>query len=148
MISYANDRTPAVIDRPPQRGAENYSVAPSVPDKKGVLPGKALPFHLWQLIPDLRSSPLPAKRQADPAAIDAAENQSEWSAPRTFTVTIHTAPANGAFTTDTTPTFTWVAVTGATYRLSVADNVDFTSPVIGPLADCVRTSITGSSLPR
>ena len=42
-----------------------------------------------------------------------------------------TAPANGASLTDTTPTFSWGAVTNANeYDIEVDNNADFSSPVI------------------
>ncbi len=56
-------------------------------------------------------------------AIDAALNESDWSTPRSFTVTFQNAPAYGTFTTDTTPTFTWYAVSGALgYQLEIKDD--------------------------
>jgi hypothetical protein len=51
---------------------------------------------------------------------------SEWSTAGTFTVTIHTRPANGDFTTDTTPTFTWAKVKNAVqYELQVDTDPNF-----------------------
>lgn len=53
-------------------------------------------------------------------AIDAAGNESDWSAPRFMTITPQKTPLPGAFTTDLTPTFTWYAVSGASaYELTV-----------------------------
>ena len=51
-----------------------------------------------------------------------------------------TAPAMNAGTADTTPTFTWNAVSGAKgYHIQIADNPDFTNPVEG---DPTTTSFT------
>ncbi len=53
-------------------------------------------------------------------AIDAAANESGWSAPRNFNVTFQKTPNYSAFTTDTTPIFTWAAVAGVTgYELAI-----------------------------
>jgi len=53
-------------------------------------------------------------------AIDAAGNESGWSAARFLTVTPQKTPLPAAYTTDTTPTFSWYAVSGATaYELQV-----------------------------
>jgi hypothetical protein len=66
-------------------------------------------------------------------AIDPAGNEgANWSTSPQFTVNIQTTPANGAFSTDTTPLFTWTRVTGATnHILQVATNTTFTSLVSG-----------------
>ena len=71
-------------------------------------------------------------------SIDAAGNESlAWSIPRSFTVTFQKAPAYGAITTDTTPIFTWYAVSGATgYKLEVISELNpgeqaYESPVLG-----------------
>ena len=61
-----------------------------------------------------------------------------WSAVRTFTVVVPPSsapslntPGNGSSTCDTTPTFEWSAVSGATsYRLQVDDDPGFGSPEI------------------
>ena len=61
---------------------------------------------------------------------DAAGNELGWTEPRWFNVTILKTPANGSYTTNTKPTFSWVAVPGATlYMIQVDDNPDFTSTV-------------------
>jgi hypothetical protein len=53
-------------------------------------------------------------------ARDAAGNWGDFSPERTFRVNIQLSPADHAFTTDTTPTFTWSAWKGATrYQLQV-----------------------------
>ncbi len=63
-------------------------------------------------------------------AADAAGNESGWSAVRSFTVTILKTPANQALTQDTTPTFTWAAVTGALqYEFVLAADEGFTNVV-------------------
>jgi parallel beta-helix repeat protein len=66
-------------------------------------------------------------------AIDPAGNEGmNWSVAPQFAVNIQTAPANNAYTTDTTPTFTWKGVAGATgYQLQVATDPDFMSPASG-----------------
>ena len=46
-------------------------------------------------------------------AKDAAGNESGWSDARWFNVTILKAPANGSFTTNTKPPFSWAAAAGA-----------------------------------
>ncbi|MCE5209169.1 MAG: hypothetical protein LLG42_12775 [Chloroflexi bacterium] len=57
-------------------------------------------------------------------AIDAAGNGSDWSAVCGLVVTFQKAPAEAAFTTDTTPLFTWIAVGGAKgYELEVTPEV-------------------------
>jgi CSLREA domain-containing protein len=50
-----------------------------------------------------------------------------WSASFEFSNTIRRAPENNSFTTDTTPTFQWYALTGQTYRLEVDNTPDFSS---------------------
>ena len=51
---------------------------------------------------------------------------SEWSTVGTFTITIHTRPVNGDFTTDPTPTFTWAKVQDAVqYELQVDTDPNF-----------------------
>jgi subtilisin family serine protease/Leucine-rich repeat (LRR) protein len=69
-------------------------------------------------------------------AVDAAGNQSGWTTAWNVRVdAIPTpvpsllSPADGSVTRDTTPTFTWSAVAGATqYRIQVDNNLDFSSP--------------------
>lgn len=59
------------------------------------------------------------------SSVDLAGNVSVWSAPRSFTLTFQRLPAYGAYTTDTTPTFYWYAVSGATgYELLIFDDVN------------------------
>lgn len=72
-------------------------------------------------------------------ALDAAGNQSDYTLGGTFTVSVLKTPLNGVFTTDTTPTFTWNAVTGATYQLQVDNNEDFGSPLA---ITCLPTALT------
>jgi hypothetical protein len=70
-------------------------------------------------------------------AKDPGGNWSPWSTKWKFTVDttkpgkpVLLLPANGSKISDTTPTFTWKAVTGAKYyQLVVDDNSDFSSPV-------------------
>ena len=63
-------------------------------------------------------------------SFDAAMNTAGATDPRWFDVTILKTPANGSYTTNTKPTFSWVAVPGATfYMIQVDDNPDFTSTV-------------------
>src|SRR5262249_51758930 len=50
---------------------------------------------------------------------------------QSFTYTQMSAPANGSFTTDMTPAFTWKAMTGATgWHLLVDNNANFSSPEV------------------
>jgi len=61
-------------------------------------------------------------------SIDKAGNESGWSAtPRKLTITILKSPVNAAITTDTTPTFSWNAVSGASgYLLTITgSDVDY-----------------------
>ncbi len=61
-------------------------------------------------------------------AIDAAGNESDWSSTRRFTVTLMKTPGNNAVLDDSTPTFTWNAVTGALeYQLNVSSTDDFST---------------------
>ena len=56
-------------------------------------------------------------------ARDAAGRWSDWSLTRTLTITILSTPTNAQHVIDTTPTFVWKAVTGATnYHLEVYDD--------------------------
>ena len=74
--------------------------------------------------------------------VDLAGNESPgWSSPRSFTLTFQNLPKYGAFTADTTPTFSWYAVTGATgYRLEVSGLIQLPDSYnSGP---CVGTSHT------
>jgi hypothetical protein len=65
-------------------------------------------------------------------ARDAAGNWGGESETRAFTVFIGVSPAQGAFTTDATPTFRWSAVTGTNaYQLQIAADPDFNNPVAG-----------------
>jgi hypothetical protein len=62
--------------------------------------------------------------QAQP--VDAAGNIGEWSAPRSFSITIQRTPVDGATTNDTTPTFTRVSLSGATlYRIQISTQDTF-----------------------
>jgi hypothetical protein len=72
-------------------------------------------------------------------ALDAAGNQSAYTFGGTFTVSVLKTPLNNTFTTDTTPTFTWNAVNGATYQLQVDNNEDFSSPIV---INCPPTALT------
>ncbi len=68
-------------------------------------------------------------------AVNATGEMGNWSASRTFrtalTPPVLTAPANGSTATDTTPTFTWSAVPGASsYTLQVSKNDTFTQLVL------------------
>jgi Leucine-rich repeat (LRR) protein len=85
-------------------------------------------------------------------ARDAARNWSAWSPTWAFTIDtapparpVLTAPANGASTTDHTPTLRWNPVAGAIkYRVQVDNNSDFSSPAINRLLSA--TSFTLSSV--
>jgi len=62
-------------------------------------------------------------------AIDAAGNESDWSAARFLTITPQKTPLTAAYTTDTTPTFTWYAVSGASaYELVVTPKDELQEP--------------------
>ena len=75
-------------------------------------------------------------------AIDAAGNPSGWSASRPFVVNILKTPANGSYTTNTKPAFTWGAASGALeYRIQVDDSSLFDSTAID-LNRPVSTSYT------
>jgi hypothetical protein len=79
-------------------------------------------------------------------AVDAAGNVGDESTVRTFTVFIGTAPADGLFSADTTPTFTWAAVTGAPgYHLQVDDDPDFSADWVLDQPLGVVTSFTPST---
>jgi CSLREA domain-containing protein len=77
-------------------------------------------------------------------AVDAAGNASPWSTAQ-FTVTLHKTPTNGAATTVVRPTFSWVAVTGATYWLQVATTPDFIP--LGLVVDGTMNARTSYTLP-
>jgi serine protease len=66
-------------------------------------------------------------------AWDAANNESAWSTVRTLTLLTAptlTLPANGLITSDTTPDFSWSAVTAAnTYEIQISTNNTFTAVV-------------------
>ncbi len=72
-------------------------------------------------------------------AQDAAGNWSDWSVVRSFTYTQMTAPKNGSYTLSIRPTFTWVAVTGATYNLQAGSDSTFVTNVVDV------TGLTGTS---
>ena len=56
-------------------------------------------------------------------SIDAALNESDWSTPRSFTVTFQRSPASGAYTIDSTPALAWYPVYGALeYELEIKDD--------------------------
>lgn len=80
-----------------------------------LLPAQALPFgSAWWRV----------------KTIDAAGNESNWSSPTQFTVTILKSPVSGSYTVKTKPVFTWASVSGAKqYQLQVDDNADFSSPI-------------------
>jgi hypothetical protein len=66
-------------------------------------------------------------------SVDKAGNASEpTDPPFVLVVNIQKTPVNGAFTTDTTPTFSWTkVVAGATYQLEITSEADtaFASPI-------------------
>ena len=65
-------------------------------------------------------------------SFDAAMNTAGATDSRWFDVTILKTPANGSYTTNTKPTFSWVAVPGAVlYQIEVDDDEDFGSLVLG-----------------
>jgi len=80
-----------------------------------LLPAQALPFgSAWWRV----------------KTTDAAGNESDWSSPTQFTVTILKTPASGSYTLKTKPVFTWASVSGAKqYQLQVDDDADFSSPI-------------------
>jgi hypothetical protein len=76
-------------------------------------------------------------------SLDAAGNESGWSASRTFVVNNLKTPANASFTTDTTPAFTWSAISGARgYKIQVATDDAFTTDVVAYDNLPVSTSYT------
>ena len=61
-------------------------------------------------------------------AIDAAGNESDWSQPNFLTITFQKSPGDNTYTTDTTPSFSWYAVTGAMgYELEIFDDAETTA---------------------
>ncbi len=73
--------------------------------------------------------------------VDLAGNESPgWSEPRSFTLTFQNLPKYSAFIADTTPTFSWYGVTGATaYKLVIENDPAspafyYESPELGALA--------------
>ncbi len=77
------------------------------------------------------------------AAQDQADNWTPYSPARTFSVNILSYPGDNLSLTLTKPTFIWLAVTGAKYRLQVADNSDF----INPLVDVIDLTTNRYTLP-
>jgi CSLREA domain-containing protein len=62
---------------------------------------------------------------------DAALNWGNFGTERSFKLNIQTLPANNAYSTDTTPAFSWAAWTGATrYQLQVSSQSNFSSTLI------------------
>ncbi len=65
------------------------------------------------------------------AARDAAGNWGAWSEEWSFDITLMRSPANGSYTTDTTPTFRWYTSRGAVgYELQVSTNTSFSNLVV------------------
>ncbi|MCE5208492.1 MAG: hypothetical protein LLG42_09305, partial [Chloroflexi bacterium] len=104
QVDDANDFATPLVDVSPAAAAYTFTAA------------QALPFgnYYWRV-----------------CSVDAAGNQSNWSATRSFLVTILKTPADQSTITDKTPLFTWAAATGATgYQIQVADTDTFDSPLI------------------
>ncbi len=81
-------------------------------------------------------------------SLDAAGNTSDWSDPRSFTVTFQNAPADNTATSDTTPTFTWYGVSGALgYRLEVIPASEPGNPTSDSFAVSLPT-VTGYTIPN
>jgi hypothetical protein len=81
-------------------------------------------------------------------ALDAANNASPATPTQTLIISIMKTPAEGAYTTDTTPTFVWGAVkTGTRYTLQITLESDpsFTNPVAVP-ASCQNITVTTCTL--
>jgi hypothetical protein len=78
-------------------------------------------------------------------AKDALGNWGAWSPTRSFAVTLLKTPKDGETTTDTTPVFTWAAVSGASYVLQVDTSPDFDSVPL-PFT-YTGTALTATPLP-
>jgi len=83
------------------------------------------------------SSPLSTGTYYWRVRVSNACGDSNWSSPWSVTITgppgvpTLSTPANGSDTSDTTPTFIWSSVSGATsYRIQADNNSDFSSPEI------------------
>lgn len=62
------------------------------------------------------------------SAFDSASNESAFSAPWRFFITNLSSPKDGTSTTNVSPTFVWISVTGANeYQLQVDNDADFSS---------------------
>lgn len=58
-------------------------------------------------------------------------NWGAWSDPRTFTITLHKAPADGRATTNRRPTFRWASAgSNVMYTIQIANNPDFNNPIV------------------
>lgn len=73
---------------------------------------------------------------------DLAGNWSNWSLPRQLTISLLSMPANGTFTTDSTPRLQWLPAVGAleyNIQLDEAAEADFLTPVADQLAIGLNT---------
>ncbi len=118
------DTTPAFTWQAPA-GAKGYQLQLSTaPDFSGASPTPVT--GLTYTVPD--TTPLAyGVYYWRVQAKDALGNWGAWSPARSFAVTILKTPKDGATTTDTTPVFTWAAVTGASYVLQVDTSPAFDS---------------------
>lgn len=129
-----------VPDRTPRfswkrvRGADSYVLQISqVPDFSSIWLSKSVTRPRYTLGDDLgKEVMLYQTYYWRVLAQDAAGNVSAWSVPHTLTITIQKSPSDGAYTTDTTPTFKWSTEPGATaYQFQLDDNPSFSSPLNG-----------------